>query len=149
MELADVLQSAGEATVTIRCRDLPALAALILAHPALGSLDAQLEPEASTEEIVDAKTLAGILGVQPRWVYVNAEKLGAIRLSDRPKARIRFNVATARANFCSLGRESDLSETPMVEPKRRGRPRRVPAPVPSQSPNPPRNSGPVWGGGAQ
>lgn len=44
---------------------------------------------------VTAKELAAHLKLNPAWVYENAEKLGAIRTGDGPKARMRFDLETA------------------------------------------------------
>jgi hypothetical protein len=42
-----------------------------------------------------AKELASHLHLNPAWVYEHADELGAIRTSDGPKARIRFDLHTA------------------------------------------------------
>lgn len=58
------------------------------------------------EPLVDAATLAGQLGVSRDWVYENAGRLGALRLSDGPKARLRFSIETARARLESRQSQS-------------------------------------------
>lgn len=40
---------------------------------------------------VDAATLAHELKVERDWVYANARQLGAIRLGDGPRGRLRFD----------------------------------------------------------
>jgi len=45
--------------------------------------------------LVDAATLAGILGVERSWVYDNAERLAAVRIGDGDRPRLRFNVERA------------------------------------------------------
>lgn len=40
---------------------------------------------------VDAATLARELGVERDWVYANARRLGAIRLGEGPRGRLRFD----------------------------------------------------------
>lgn len=40
---------------------------------------------------VDAADLARILGVDRDWVYANARRLGAVRLSE-PNGRLRFDL---------------------------------------------------------
>ena len=39
--------------------------------------------------------LARHLGLNPAWIYEHADELGAIRIGDGPKARIRFDLYTA------------------------------------------------------
>lgn len=48
-------------------------------------------------ELVDAATLARLLGVSRSSVYAHAAELGAQRLGDGPRARLRFDVEVARA----------------------------------------------------
>lgn len=48
-------------------------------------------------ELVDATTLARLLGVRRSTIYGRADELGAIRLGNGRRARLRFNVETARA----------------------------------------------------
>jgi hypothetical protein len=52
---------------------------------------------ATTGELVDARTLAGILGVSRDYVYEHAAQLGGVKLGGGPKAPWRFEVAKARA----------------------------------------------------
>lgn len=91
-------------------------------------------PRAS--RLVDAQTLAEALGVRRETVYAHADELGAIRLGDGSKPRLRFDMETAREAFAcyaskrsqgsdaSTGAESDTART------RRGRrlPNRLPEP---------------------
>ena len=51
---------------------------------------------AKTFGLVDARELAGELGVSPHYVYAHAPELGAMRLGLGPKARIRFDLDRAR-----------------------------------------------------
>jgi hypothetical protein len=55
--------------------------------------------------LVDAATLAHELGVERDWVYANAERLGAIRLSG-PKGRLRFNREFVAEQLGALGAEA-------------------------------------------
>ncbi len=50
------------------------------------------EPEAIEAEpqLVDAATIAAKLGVTRRWVYDHQIELGAVRLTDGAKPRLRF-----------------------------------------------------------
>lgn len=56
-----------------------------------------LEQQDRPTELVDAATLAQILGTTRSWVYENAELLGAHRLGDGDRPRLRFDVDRARA----------------------------------------------------
>jgi hypothetical protein len=74
-----------------------------------------------SDRLVDAATLARTLNVDRDWVYANARRLGAIRLGDGPKARLRFDVARARETLAAPG---SGDQAPPDEPRRRrGRPR--------------------------
>ena len=46
--------------------------------------------------LVDARAVAEELGVARDWVYANADRLGAVRLGDGPRARLRFDLERAR-----------------------------------------------------
>lgn len=62
--------------------------------------------------LVDAATLARLLGVERGFVYRHADELGAVRLGDGPRARPRFDVEEARRRLaaCQGGRESAASD---------------------------------------
>jgi hypothetical protein len=49
-----------------------------------------------TFALLDARQLAGELGVSLDYVYGHASELGAMRLGSGPKARIRFDLDRAR-----------------------------------------------------
>lgn len=73
------------------------------------------------EPPIDATELAQRLGVTRDWVYANATRLGAIKLGDGPKARLRFDLATAMA---ALHCEQSSMRVTQEEPRRGpGRPR--------------------------
>src|SRR3954451_22951266 len=57
----------------------------------------------ATEPLVDAAELARILGVDRDWVYARAGRLGAVRLGDGPKARLRFDIERVRATLAPVG----------------------------------------------
>lgn len=77
---------------------------------------------------VDAATLASTLGVERDWVYARAAQLGAVRLGDGPKARLRFDLDQVRATLADTGRAARLGGDP---PRRirRARPRNAPGPA--------------------
>jgi hypothetical protein len=53
----------------------------------------------STRRFVDARELAGILGISRSTVYERACELGAIRLGNGARARLRFDVVEATAGL--------------------------------------------------
>lgn len=74
-------------------------------------------------DLVDAATLARLLGISRGAVYANAAALGAVRLGDGPKARLRFDVERARAAMTSgePSRQPSGAESPTPPEKKRGR----------------------------
>ena len=62
-------------------------------------------------DLVDAATLARLLNVDRDWVYANARRLGAVRLGDGPKARLRFDATRARAALAAAEREHQPPRT--------------------------------------
>jgi hypothetical protein len=52
---------------------------------------AQLLREAPAVRLIDASTVAEMLGVERDWVYAHAQDLGAVRLGS-PRGRVRFDV---------------------------------------------------------
>jgi hypothetical protein len=78
-----------------------------------------------TGPLVDAAELARILGVERDWVYARAGRLGAVRLGDGPKARLRFDIERVRETLASAGpgTQPPSDDAPR---RRRGRPRTRP-----------------------
>jgi hypothetical protein len=62
----------------------------------------ELVDERQARELVDAGELARALGVEREWVYEHSDQLGAIRLGDGPRPRLRFEVGRAVASFREL-----------------------------------------------
>lgn len=61
--------------------------------------------------LVDAQTLADALGVRRETVYAHADELGAIRLGDGSKPRLRFDLETAREAFaCYASKRSQSAD---------------------------------------
>lgn len=77
---------------------------------------------------VDAATLASTLGVERDWVYARAAQLGAVRLGDGPKARLRFDLDQVRATLADAGPAAQPEKDPPVR-MRRARPRSAPGPT--------------------
>src|SRR3954462_5179891 len=76
--------------------------------------------------LVDADTLARHLGVERSYVYEHAVELGAVRLGDGPKARLRLNVAEIERRLtCVRSRGSEEAanrKTTGYRSRRRSRP---------------------------
>ena len=89
--------------VTLDDEDIEAVAARVveLLH----------EQPGATGRLVDAATLARTLNVDRDWVYARARELGAVRLGAGPKARLRFDIARARAALAASGRSTRLPRT--------------------------------------
>ena len=80
---------------------------------------------AAHDRLVDANELAAILGVEPLWVRHHADMLGAVRLGDGPKPRLRFDAASALARMRTPAPEP-TAPTPAGPPQvRRRRARRT------------------------
>jgi hypothetical protein len=73
---------------------------------------------------VDATDLARILGVERDWVYARASRLGAVRLGDGPKARLRFDVRRVQELLAAGSRSEPRPAEP--SPGRRARARARP-----------------------
>lgn len=66
----------------------------------------------TSESYVDVAAVAVYLSVAPGWVYDHADELGAFRLGNGRRARLRFRLSEvdARLSTCSSSRESDSHE---------------------------------------
>lgn len=63
------------------------------AHRVVQMLD---RPSERTHQLLEAKELAQELSVSVDYVYAHAADLGAMRLGDGPKARLRFDLRIAQ-----------------------------------------------------
>jgi hypothetical protein len=75
--------------------------------------------------------LAQHLHLNRAWVYEHADELGAIRLGDGPKARLRFDLHTAKT---ALGRQQADREPAPAAPKPRKPRRPQPSPYSPDAP---------------
>jgi hypothetical protein len=81
--------------------------------------------------LVDAAELARMLGVHRRTIYERANELGAIRLSDSKRARMRFDVQTAMRCYASKrSQHEDASDEGGSATPRRRRGGRLPNGLP-------------------
>ena len=100
----------------------------------------RLGERSAAPEHVDAAELARVLGVARSWVYAHSAELGAVRLGDGPRSRLRFDVETARAAVaCLTSKQSDAPVSPVAAGDRaRSAPARLPesvAPLPAEGPS--------------
>jgi hypothetical protein len=81
--------------------------------------------------LVDAATVACALGISRQVVYQRADELGAVRIGDGPRARLRFDLETAirccgsrqsQAQNASAGAESAPTPARAKGIRRRGLP---------------------------
>jgi hypothetical protein len=79
------------------------------------------------DEWVDVHEVARRLGVSEDWVYAHDDELGAVRLGNGPKARLRFNArtvektATSRSDGDGSGQAESLAVAAASAPPRRRR----------------------------
>lgn len=88
----------------------------------------------SEHRLVSAAEVARELNVGRQWVYEHAEELGARRLGDGPRARLRFDLETVRAASVCLSSKQSQAPDPSIEAgSERGaarRPRQLPNGLP-------------------
>lgn len=53
-------------------------------------------------ELMTVAEVAKHLRVNPKWVYAHQKELGAIKLSDGPKARLRFDISIIETRLGEL-----------------------------------------------
>jgi hypothetical protein len=78
------------------------------------------EPPTRTPRLLDASQVADMLGLSRDAVYARADELGAVRLGDGPKARLRFDPAKVAAALDAFD-GSKRSERPTPAPQRASR----------------------------
>jgi hypothetical protein len=100
-------------TTTVALEDAVSLSAEDVEAVARRTVELLRNERPATFALVDARELAEQLGVNVSFVYDHAAELGAIRLGNGQKARIRFDVERAREALDASRR------------RRRGRPRKV------------------------
>lgn len=84
----------------------------------------ELVDERQGDGLVDAAKLARVLGVDRDWVYEHGERLGAIRLGDGPRPRLRFEIGRAVESFTRLSAQARVTpltgrqQPPVPRPRR-------------------------------
>jgi hypothetical protein len=74
-----------------------------------------IHAEESAGSLVDASTVADALGVTRAWVYEHSDELGAVRLGEGDRPRLRFDVEVARERMGAASpppRRSNGSRSP-------------------------------------
>jgi hypothetical protein len=74
-------------------------------------------------ELVDATELAKRFGIERSWVYSHAIELGAVKLGNGTKPRLRFDPEVAARVLRKVGEES-AADPPTRSGERAGQPRR-------------------------
>jgi hypothetical protein len=82
------------------------------------------QPTAPTPRLLDAAQVADMLGLSRDAVYVRADELGAVRLGDGKRPRLRFDPAKVAAALSARDDRKE-SQPPAPTPQRRS-PRRAP-----------------------
>jgi len=72
-------------------------------------------------ELVDAAELARRFGIERSWVYSHAIELGAVKLGDGPKPRLRFDPQIAARVLRRVGGDA-AADPPARSGKRAGQP---------------------------
>lgn len=74
----------------------------------------------------DAQGVATYLAVKVDWVYDHAGPLGAVRLGDGPKSRLRFDLDRVDewVSAFNVGKRSEPADTAAATAPQVGRPRR-------------------------
>jgi hypothetical protein len=98
----------------MHAEDLRELAHLI----AVELIQAQAVP--SAPDLVDAAEIARRFGVSRDWAYEHSAMLGAVRLGDGPRARLRFDL-TKVAEILGAGDGLAPAAKPATAPGRRRR----------------------------
>ena len=73
-------------------------------------------------ELIDAAELARRFGIERAWVYSHAIELGAVKLGDGAKPRLRFDPEVAAQVLRRVGDEP-AADPPTRSGKRAGQPR--------------------------
>jgi hypothetical protein len=73
-------------------------------------------------ELIDAAELARRFGIKRAWVYSHAIELGAVKLGDGAKPRLRFDPEVAARVLRRVG-EGPAADPPARSGKRAGQPR--------------------------
>jgi hypothetical protein len=81
-------------------------------------------PTSPTDTLIDAAEVARRFGVDRGWVYQHADELGAVRLGDGPRPRLRFQAEAVKATVTARtnGKRSRAADRPQRRRKSKNRP---------------------------
>jgi hypothetical protein len=98
-------------------------------------LDGRLADDHDARRLMTVAEVAKCLRVNAKWVYAHQHRLGAIKLGDGPKARLRFDAGAVHAELERFGGESDprqnAAERDQLARSKRTRRRLVSRPLPA------------------
>ena len=77
-----------------------------------------------SRELVDAAELARRFGIERSWVYTHAIELGAVKLGNGAKPRLRFDPEVAAGVLRKVGEGSAAGPRPPIRGERAGQPQR-------------------------
>ena len=97
---------------------------------------ADSDKQQSDGELLTVSEVARRLNASPHWVYAHKRELGAIRLGDGPKARLRFHLVAVLAELSRPGESRSSDRSGAAEARKRTRRRLVSRPLPRASRGP-------------
>lgn len=100
---------------------LAARVAELLEPRLVEALEVRVSARADTGQLVDAGTVAQALGLSRATIYAHAEELGAIRVGDGDKPRLRFDLERARSAWRDSSREEPAPKPANRASRRRPR----------------------------
>jgi hypothetical protein len=88
--------------------------------------DSHRVDRAGGRELLTVAEVASRLRVSPKWVYAHQHELGALRLGDGPKARLRFDARVIDAGLEQLDETAatTIHEETEIHARSNQRPRR-------------------------
>lgn len=89
-----------------------------VAERVLERLSELLEDRPGDDQLITAAEVAHRYGVSREWAYEHADDLGAIRLGDGPKARLRFDPATVADRLAARPHPVTKPEPPKARPRK-------------------------------
>lgn len=92
-----------------------------------------LSARAGESALLTVAEVAARLNVSHAWVYAHKHELGAIRLGNGPKARLRFEATAVLAELHRRDRPADSAASEPTETSKRTRRRLVSRPLPRAS----------------
>jgi hypothetical protein len=76
------------------------------------------EPSGSSANWMTAADVAARYSVSRAWVYANAQQLGAARLGEGSRARLRFDPARLQQHFSDDGQRAEPIQRQRQSPRR-------------------------------